>query len=161
MAAGKSPSTAKAARAGVRASIRAKEDRNGSGAKGRRKVDEELRRNGDTPTAQCLRAKPNVGSTGHRRSRAPEPWEFIIVVTLCGGRGFSPILRCLLLGSVGPSSLLAEVKPPTGEPDAGNPPVRFGGRGIRIQSFLPTPITPAHCLREIGGCARVSIYLRL
>ena len=98
MAAGKSPSTAKTARAGVRASIRAKKDRNGSGAKGRRKVDEELRRNGDTPTAQCLRAKPNVGSTRHRRSRAPEPWEFIIVVTLCGGRGFSPILRCLLLG---------------------------------------------------------------
>ncbi len=31
--------------------------------------------------------------------------------------------------------------PPTGEPDAGNPPVRFGGRG-RVQSSLPTPITP-------------------
>ena len=26
------------------------------------------------------------------------------------------------------SSLLLEVRPPTGEPDAGNPPVRFGGR---------------------------------
>ncbi|MGD0128066.1 MAG: tetratricopeptide repeat protein, partial [Terriglobia bacterium] len=39
------------------------------------------------------------------------------------------------------SSFLFEVKPPTGEPDAGDPPVRFGGRGIRIQSFLPTPIS--------------------
>ena len=28
-------------------------------------------------------------------------------------------------------SILSEVKPPTGEPDAGNPPVRFGGRGDR------------------------------
>src|SRR2546426_821884 len=27
------------------------------------------------------------------------------------------------------SSILLEVKPPTGEPYAGNPPVRFGGRG--------------------------------
>ena len=27
------------------------------------------------------------------------------------------------------SSILFEVKPPTGEPDAGDPPVRFGGRG--------------------------------
>src|SRR5271165_135113 len=42
--------------------------------------------------------------------------------------------------SVGPSSLLLQVKPPTGEPDAGDPPVRFGGRGIRIQSVPPTPI---------------------
>src|SRR5215208_6832003 len=29
----------------------------------------------------------------------------------------------------------------TGEPDAGDPPVRFGGRGERNQSFLPTPIS--------------------
>src|SRR5271155_1368721 len=35
-------------------------------------------------------------------------------------------------------SLLLKVKPPTGEPDAGNPPVRFGGRGDRLnRSFLP------------------------
>jgi len=26
-------------------------------------------------------------------------------------------------------SILIEVKPPTGEPYAGDPPVRFGGRG--------------------------------
>src|SRR5664280_190374 len=29
--------------------------------------------------------------------------------------------------------------PLTGEPDAGNPPVRFGGRG-KVQSLVPTPI---------------------
>src|SRR5215472_10020537 len=39
------------------------------------------------------------------------------------------------------TSILDEVKPLTGEPDAGKPPVRFGGRGDRIQSVLPTPIT--------------------
>ena len=39
-------------------------------------------------------------------------------------------------------SVLSEVRPPSGEPDAGDPPVRFGGRGDRIQSFLPTPISP-------------------
>src|SRR5665213_439434 len=30
--------------------------------------------------------------------------------------------------------------PLTGKPDAGNPPVRFGGRGGRNQSAFPTPI---------------------
>src|ERR1035438_9740600 len=30
-------------------------------------------------------------------------------------------------------------KPLTGEPDAGDPPVRFGGRG-KVQSLVPTPI---------------------
>jgi len=36
-------------------------------------------------------------------------------------------------------STLFEVRLPTGEPYAGNPPVRFGGRGSR--EALPTPIT--------------------
>ena len=30
---------------------------------------------------------------------------------------------------VGSMSILIEVRPPTGEPDAGDPHVRFGGRG--------------------------------
>ena len=38
------------------------------------------------------------------------------------------------------SSILFEVKPPTGEPDAGNPLVRFGGGRGRTQSVPPTPI---------------------
>jgi len=37
-------------------------------------------------------------------------------------------------------SILLEGKPPTGEPDAGDPPVRFGGRGDRDHSVPPTPI---------------------
>ena len=39
-----------------------------------------------------------------------------------------------------PPSVLWRGDSSTGEPDAGDPPVRFGGRGIRIQSILPTPI---------------------
>jgi len=35
-------------------------------------------------------------------------------------------------------SILSEVTPPTGEQDAGDPPVRFGGRGSVLA--LPTPI---------------------
>ena len=31
------------------------------------------------------------------------------------------------------------MRPLTGEPDAGNPPVRFGGRG-KVESLVPTPI---------------------
>ena len=32
-------------------------------------------------------------------------------------------------------------KPLTGEPDAGEPHVRFGGRGGTIQCTVPTPIS--------------------
>jgi hypothetical protein len=38
---------------------------------------------------------------------------------------------------------------PIGEPDAGNPPVRFGGRGGANQCSIPTPIEPA--ARLLGG----------
>ncbi|MCX7423833.1 MAG: hypothetical protein NT013_30435, partial [Planctomycetia bacterium] len=48
-------------------------------------------------------------------------------------------------------SILSQVRPSTGEPDAGNPPVRFGGRGDRNQSVVPTPIT----LDLNGGQVRV------
>ena len=36
--------------------------------------------------------------------------------------------------------ILLEVKPPTGEPCAGNPHARFGGRGGANQCTVPTPI---------------------
>ena len=38
------------------------------------------------------------------------------------------------------SSSPDEVRPSTGEPDAGDPLVRFGGRGGAIQCAVPTPI---------------------
>ena len=43
--------------------------------------------------------------------------------------------RCLPCARISP----LRGEPLTGEPDAGESHVRFGGRGIRIQSFLPTP----------------------
>jgi len=70
VAAGKSPSTARTERAGVRASIVAKKGRNGPGAKGRRKVDGEQRGSEHTPRPQCLRAEPVGCSTRRRRGRA-------------------------------------------------------------------------------------------
>ena len=48
------------------------------------------------------------------------------------------------------SSILSEVRPPTGEPYAGDPPVRFGGRGS-CGSPYPYPGgagAPAHALRR-------------
>src|SRR5215208_5927992 len=38
-------------------------------------------------------------------------------------------------------SILSEVNPPTGEPDAGDPPVRFGGRGGRELNRLSLPLS--------------------
>ena len=46
----------------------------------------------------------------------------------------------LLAASVNQSVNPCEVKPPTGEPDAGEPHVRFGGGRGRVQPALPTPI---------------------
>src|SRR5438094_8744056 len=44
---------------------------------------------------------------------------------------------------------LAE-KPLTGKPDAGNPPVRFGGRG-GANAALPTPIQSPNLIFGVGG----------
>ena len=59
-------------------------------------------------------------------------------------------------------SILTEVKPSTGEPDAGNPPVRFGGRGAADQCGLPYPyqdcllgihlrLFSLFCSKAVGG----------
>ena len=49
------------------------------------------------------------------------------------------------------SSILSEVKLPTGEPDAGDPPVRFGGRGDRDHPVLSTPIFFFAAREEVGS----------
>ena len=53
-------------------------------------------------------------------------------------------------------SVLSWVRPPTGEPDAGDPPVRFGGRGRRCLSLpllagpVPAIVRPQACnIREV------------
>src|SRR6185295_9694515 len=65
-------------------------------------------------------------------------------------KGPQPLAECFLCraGAVllchslcpGPS-VLSEVRPPTGEPDAGDPHVRFGGRGGRELNRLSLPLS--------------------
>ena len=48
-------------------------------------------------------------------------------------------------------SILSEVKPPTGEPDAGDPHVRFGGRGSRELNRPSLPLSRLRPLRGLTG----------
>ena len=45
----------------------------------------------------------------------------------------------VILGDEAKSRSLSTEHPPTGKPDAGEPPVRFGGRG-GVYRAIPTPI---------------------
>ena len=47
------------------------------------------------------------------------------------------------------------MRPPTGEPDAGDPPVRFGGRG-EVQTLVPTPIPTAVGAGKVARTVPVS-----
>src|ERR1035438_525565 len=54
-------------------------------------------------------------------------------------------------------------KPLTGEPDAGDPPVRFGGRG-KVQSLVPTPIGATGAPPSMAGprgSVRVAVGMAL
>ena len=61
----------------------------------------------------------------------------------------------VMLGDEAKSRSLSTENPLTGKPDAGEPPVRFGGRGGGI-SALPTPILcralPYPCLNKTLTC---------
>src|SRR5450432_138166 len=68
----------------------------------------------------------------------------------CPRYGQCPVAQCLLCcarpafsvcGSCATLSILSEGKPLTGEPDAGEPPVRFGGRGNHSFSL---PLLESH-----------------
>src|SRR5437763_750282 len=48
-----------------------------------------------------------------------------------------PAAGSLLHGRGSSTAHPVSLRPPTGEPDAGNPPVRFGGRGRLITSPYP------------------------
>src|SRR4051794_1869725 len=50
--------------------------------------------------------------------------------------------------------------PLTGEPDAGNPPVRFGGRG-RAKPPVPTPIYRRSLRDKMANRRAITEYLRL
>jgi len=54
-------------------------------------------------------------------------------------------------------SILTKVKPSTGEPDAGDPHVRFGGRGAPRQWGVPTPIRGVRFTARNGFLAPPSV----
>ena len=56
----------------------------------------------------------------------------------------------LLSLSLSSGASISEKRPLTGKPDAGNPPVRFGGRG-RVQSPAPTPIKTRRFFGGVGA----------
>jgi hypothetical protein len=119
---------------------------------------------------------PGVPRTrGTKRGReVPEQWEWTeasvwnerMLTTLergiKGGQWYSLIdkssalAQCLLRRTradllshgPGPSESTSNPKPLTGEPDAGNPPVRFGGRG-EVLLLVPTPIPTATVLMKM------------
>jgi len=122
-------------RVGVRAPIGAEKQGNACGAKGGRKAEASEGRDAKRSGIDCLRARtpearkpasrePGVACECHRKAET-------------GGRvGGHPVSR---YSSSRRGKLL------TGEPDAGDLHVRFGGRGGANQCAVPTPITG--CLR--------------
>ena len=74
----------------------------------------------------------------------PRVWtERMLTALETGVKGILPLYGWALFLSGCPCpclSILSEVKPPTGEPYAGDPHVRFGGGGGRNQSAFPTSI---------------------
>lgn len=133
------PRSRRAARAGVRAPIVARKRRNGRGAK----VAQEEESAMDASQANDSAAvSPGTNLAEAVRGRwawtAPEVWTDRMLTALehsSRRMGCFPCHRPMPLAVSpwrGDSS--------TGEPDAGDPPVRFGGRGARNQSRVPTPI---------------------
>jgi hypothetical protein len=149
-------------RAGVTAPIVALKPGNAGGAKGCRKMETQCPNfAGPSPAANAREGytsrRDHEASLPHQEWSWIEPriWtERMLAASHRGStaaRGASGPVRLLcralafqlaLRPCFGPPVLL-QVKPSTGEPDAGDPHVRFGGRGVRTQSHLPTPITRA------------------
>src|SRR5712691_283222 len=111
-------------------------------------------REGNHPSERPIGSTPKLGAE-------PRVWTARLLAALDkrGQRrqGNRPEHQCRLAAAVAEPGLfackvpmtrppvLSQVRPPTGEPDAGDPHVRFGGRGSRTQSALPTPIlSPRH-----------------
>ncbi len=133
-------------RAGVRASLVASQPGNAGGAKGRRKVDGVRKDRSDKNRHECPngldRSDPrSLRETGHEAmdwtpaGRAEKEREGNLGRA---GAGSGPLT---IPRRVGP----LEGEPPTGKPDAGDPPVRFGGRGCCAQRHsLPLSGVDAH-----------------
>jgi hypothetical protein len=87
----------------------------------------------------------SIDGSVRRRLRSAETADEA-VAHRSGPRSQSAVAQCLLRGaravrtsrSLGHCETVSMKKPPTGEPCAGKPPARFGGRGGRMP--IPTPI---------------------
>src|ERR1022692_4341945 len=85
----------------------------------------------------------------------PRPWPWVRSSTLDERLLLAGRSVLLKRGPRRSMSILAEVRPPTGEPDAGDPHVRFGGRGSH--KALPTPIKcPTARARDNLECGDLS-----
>ena len=125
-----------------------------------------------TMTAQTLPIVPQGFSSGETAGAKPS-----LKVVRVRGRmrtANSEWVRrsCIQIGTAAsslrnrrPRTVLPQkvVKLPTGKPDAGDPLVRFGGRGGRNQSAFPTPISAgaaAMGVRRLCG-VRLTAVLKL
>src|SRR5215469_9883589 len=109
----------------------------------RRKVDDEQGHRRRRHRCECLGADP-PGTLAARGTGLKPAMDLLdILMTAagvqgdCGGLGWASAISPHRSGS--DRSILFRGEPPTGKPEAGNPPVRFGGRGDG-QPLLPIPI---------------------
>ena len=134
--------------AGGRASIVARKPGNAGGAKGRRKTNRPKTNRGIR-----LRLLPEGHKPDRLSSGAPEGVRGTRTV---GGEqpGDGPLAlgakRSVVQSSLWPCPTRSDLSSPRGsssigEPDAGDPPVRFGGRGGASQCPVPTPIHTTDC----------------
>ena len=147
---------------GVTAPIVAMKPGNAGGAKGRQEGGYLLDRQTETQPAAV---PPEAKQAGNIEERwlwvEPSVWTERMLTALeqgvKGGKWPGPkLLLCAAWAAFleprlcGRWSTLSEVKPPTGEPYAGDPHVRFGGRGSR-DNRLSLPLFRLTGLREWGG----------
>lgn len=132
---------------GVRGFIVATKPGNAGGAKEPRKMDFDLTAHTEDNSASVPPAQQAEAVHPLWRCAKPCVWTMRMLTTLIKGNveGGLPLLRRTWAVQSGNRpchglSILTKVKPSTGEPDAGEPLVRFGGRGGRNQSAVPTPI---------------------
>ena len=147
------PRSRRAGETGVRAPIRAMKGRNGPGAKG-------AQEGGDVTNGQTEKEPAGVPATakqaGDIRARwawaEPAVWTERMLTALEEGIKGGKLAERFLCrawavfpcdGPEARMSILMKVKPPTGEPDAGKLPVRFGGRGAGPTCPASLPLSGA------------------
>ena len=119
--------------AGVRAPVVARKSLNGDGAKGAQEGGWGTEPEIELPSRECHPAK----QVGNRWSGRPNRRRFLrkrLMLTILLREGEASASARLLnpVGVSGPTGRGQSIligQPPTGEPYAGDPPVRFGGRG--------------------------------